>query len=45
MPEMKEALDFDDFAKKLADSINGLADNPKAGPFVLGAIQNRKTCD
>ena len=38
-------LSFDDFAKKLADSINGLADNPKAGPFVLGAIQNRKTCD
>ena len=38
-------LSFDDFAKKLADSINVLADNPKAGPFVLGAIQNRKTCD
>ena len=38
-------LSFDDFAKKLTDNINGLADNPKAGPFVLGAIQNRKTCD
>ena len=38
-------LSFDDFAKKLSDNINGLADNPKAGPFVLGAIQNRKTCD
>lgn len=38
-------LSFDEFARKLADNINGLADNPKAGPFVLGAIQNRKTCD
>lgn len=38
-------LSFEDFAKKLTDNINGLADNPKAGPFVLGAIQNKKTCD
>jgi phenylacetic acid degradation protein paaN len=38
-------LSFDDFAKKLTDNINSLADNPKAGPFVLGAIQNKKTCD
>lgn len=38
-------LSFEDFAKKVADNITGLADNPKAGPFVLGAIQNRKTCD
>lgn len=36
---------FDDFAKKLSDNINGLVDNPKAGPFVLGAIQNKRTCD
>jgi phenylacetic acid degradation protein paaN len=36
---------FDQFAQKFVDNINGLADNPKAGPFVLGAIQNRKTCD
>jgi phenylacetic acid degradation protein paaN len=34
---------FDEFAKKLVDNINGLVDNPKAGPFVLGAIQNKKT--
>ena len=38
-------LSFDDFVKKLADNITGLADNPKAGPFVLGAIQHKKTCD
>jgi phenylacetic acid degradation protein paaN len=34
---------FDEFAQKLADNINGLVDNPKAGPFVLGAVQNKKT--
>lgn len=38
-------ISFEDFAKKLADSVTSLADNPKAGPFVLGAIQNRKTCE
>jgi phenylacetic acid degradation protein paaN len=38
-------LTFEDFAKKVADNINSLVDNPKAGPFVLGAIQNRRTCD
>lgn len=32
------------FAEKLSDSINNLVDNPKAGPFVLGAVQNEKTC-
>lgn len=36
---------FDQFAQKFADNINGLVDNPKAGPFVLGTIQNKKTCD
>jgi phenylacetic acid degradation protein paaN len=35
----------DQFAQKLVDNINGLVDNPKAGPFVLGSIQNRKTCE
>lgn len=38
-------ISFDDFAKKLVDNINALVDNPKAGPFVLGAIQNKKTCE
>jgi len=38
-------ISFDDFAQKFVDNINGLIDNPKAGPFVLGAIQNKNTCD
>jgi phenylacetic acid degradation protein paaN len=38
-------LSFDEFAKKFTDNITALVDNPKAGPFVLGAIQNKKTCD
>lgn len=36
---------FDQFAQKLVDNINSLVDNPKAGPFVLGAIQNKKTSE
>jgi phenylacetic acid degradation protein paaN len=36
---------FDQFAQKLADNVTGLADNPKAGPFVLGTIQNKKTVE
>ncbi len=31
------------FAEILKDSIKGLVENPKAGPFVLGAIQNENT--
>jgi phenylacetic acid degradation protein paaN len=38
-------ISFEDFARKLVDQINSLIDNPKAGPFVLGAVQNQKTCD
>lgn len=38
-------VSFDDFAKKLVDNINGLVDNPKAGPFVLGAVQNKNTSE
>lgn len=38
-------VSFDEFAQKLTDNINSLIDNPKAGPFVLGAVQNKKTCD
>lgn len=38
-------ISFDEFAQKFVDSVNGLIDNPKAGPFVLGAVQNKKTCD
>jgi phenylacetic acid degradation protein paaN len=36
-------ISFDQFASKLAEQINSLVDNPKAGPFVLGAVQNTKT--
>ena len=36
-------ISFDQFAEKLVTQINSLVDNPKAGPFVLGAIQNEKT--
>ncbi len=39
------AVTFDQFAQKLVDNINSLVDNPKAGPFVLGAIQNKKTVE
>jgi phenylacetic acid degradation protein paaN len=38
-------MSFDEVAQKLVDNINGIVDNPKAGPFVLGAIQNKKTCE
>lgn len=37
-------VSFDEFAQKFADNIQGLVDNPKAGPFVLGAIQSKNTC-
>ncbi len=38
-------ISFDQFAQKFVDNLNGLVDNPKAGPFVLGAVQNKKTSD
>lgn len=38
-------VSFDEFAQKFIANINGLVDNPKAGPFVLGAVQNKKTCE
>ncbi|MDZ4714240.1 MAG: phenylacetic acid degradation protein PaaN [Cytophagales bacterium] len=34
---------FEQFAQKFVDNLNSLVDNPKAGPFVLGAVQNKKT--
>lgn len=42
-PEGK--VSFDEIAGKFVEQFNGLIDNPKAGPFVLGAIQNPATCD
>ena len=38
-------ISFDDFAQKFVAQISGLVDNPKAGPFVLGAVQNKKTSE
>jgi phenylacetic acid degradation protein paaN len=38
-------ISFDEFAQKLADQVTAIVDNPKAGPFVLGAVQNKKTCE
>src|SRR5690606_1100006 len=38
-------VSFEAFAEKLAAQITGLVDNPRAGPFVLGAIQNNETCE
>jgi len=38
-------ITVDDFTQKLIGQINALVENPKAGPFVLGAIQNKKTSD
>jgi len=36
-------ISFETFVQKLVDNINSLVDNPKAGPFVLGAVQNPRT--
>ncbi len=36
-------VSFEEFTEKLSGQITGLADNPKAGPFVLGAVQNKNT--
>lgn len=36
-------ITFEQFAGKFVEQINSLIDNPKAGPFVLGAVQNKKT--
>jgi phenylacetic acid degradation protein paaN len=38
-------ISFDQVAEKLVAQVNGLVDNPKAAPYVLGAIQNPKTCE
>jgi phenylacetic acid degradation protein paaN len=38
-------ITFEEFAEKFVASIDGLVDNPKAGPFVLGAVQNKKTSE
>ncbi len=36
---------FDEVARRYAAAVDSLAQNPKAGPFVLGAIQNKATLE
>ncbi len=38
-------VSFEQFAEKLVHNLNSLIDNPKAGPFILGAIQSPKTSE
>lgn len=38
-------ISFDQVAEKMVAQINSLVDNPKAAPYVLGAIQNKKTVE
>lgn len=38
-------VSFDEVVDGLKNAIDGLVNNPKAGPFVLGAIQNQRTSD
>jgi len=38
-------VSFDEVAQKIADFTDGLINNPKAGPFVAGTIQNPATAD
>lgn len=38
-------VSFEQFAEKFVANINSLIDNPKAAPFVLGAVQNKKTSE
>jgi phenylacetic acid degradation protein paaN len=40
---LQGVLSFDEFAEKLVAQVNALVENPKAGPFVLGTVQNKKT--
>jgi len=39
-----ERISLPQFAEKLSEAIDVIIDNPKAGPFVLGAIQSQNTC-
>lgn len=38
-------VSFDECVSKFKEQIEGLANNPKAGPFVLGAVQNPATLE
>ncbi|MBF8963034.1 phenylacetic acid degradation protein PaaN [Pontibacter sp. FD36] len=41
----EEMMPYDEVVKKLADAVTGLVNNPKAGPHILGAIQNPATSE
>lgn len=38
-------VSYEEFSAKFSEAVNGLVENPKAGPFVLGAIQNPTTVE
>ncbi len=38
-----ETVPYQDVVKKIADAVTALVNNPKAGPHILGAIQNPDT--
>ncbi|MFD2245630.1 phenylacetic acid degradation protein PaaN [Pontibacter ruber] len=40
-----ETVPYEEVVQKLADAVSGLVNNPKAGPHVLGAIQNPATLE
>ncbi|QCR22887.1 phenylacetic acid degradation protein PaaN [Pontibacter sp. SGAir0037] len=40
-----ETVPYEQVVQKLADAVTGLVNNPKAGPHILGAIQNPATTE
>ncbi|GAB3196760.1 phenylacetic acid degradation protein paaN [Pontibacter aydingkolensis] len=40
-----DTISFDEVVKKISDAVSGLVNNPKAGPHILGAIQNPATTE
>ncbi|MER2997635.1 phenylacetic acid degradation protein PaaN [Pontibacter populi] len=40
-----ETVPYEEVVQKLADAVTGLVNNPKAGPHILGAIQNPATTE
>ncbi|MBC5772821.1 phenylacetic acid degradation protein PaaN [Pontibacter sp. KCTC 32443] len=38
-----ETVPYEEVVQKIADAVTGLVNNPKAGPHILGAIQNPAT--
>jgi phenylacetic acid degradation protein paaN len=40
-----ETVPYEEVVQKIADAVTGLVNNPKAGPHILGAIQNPATTE